>query len=75
MHHGQNRGEKKRKSGQKHISRTKTGGNLIKYGEMMLGPSIYDVHTDGGRLSGSGGRMWTGEGWGSKPHVDVHTEI
>jgi len=31
MHHGQNRGEEKtRKSGQKHISRTKTGGNLIK---------------------------------------------
>jgi len=36
------------------------------------GPSIYDVHTEGGRGSGSGGRMWTGEG--VQPHVDVHTE-
>ena len=27
------------------------------------GPSIYDVHTEGGgRGSGSGGHMWTGEG-------------
>src|SRR6218665_3711574 len=24
------------------------------------GPSVYDVHTEGGRGSGSGGRMWTG---------------
>src|SRR6218665_1042068 len=24
------------------------------------GPSIYDVHTEGGGGSGSGGRMWTG---------------
>jgi len=29
------------------------------------GPSVYDVHTEGGRGSGSGGRMWTGGG-GSK---------
>ena len=27
-----------------------------------------------GRLSGSGGRMWTGGGVGVKPHVDVHTD-
>src|SRR6218665_3343179 len=27
-----------------------------------MGPSIYDVHTEGGRGSGSDGRMWTGEG-------------
>src|SRR6218665_653576 len=25
-----------------------------------LGPSIYEVHTEGARGSGSGGRMWTG---------------
>jgi len=31
-----------------------------------LGPSIYDVHTEGGGWSGSGGRMWTG-GRGSSP--------
>ena len=36
------------------------------------GPSIYDVHTKGARGSGSGGRMWMGEG--VNPHVDVHTE-
>ena len=29
-----------------------------------LGPSIYDVHTEGVRGSGSGGRMWMGE-WSS----------
>ena len=37
-------------------------------------PSIYDVHTEGGRGSGSGGRMWTGGREGVQPHVDVHTE-
>src|SRR6218665_3846265 len=26
------------------------------------GPSIYDVRTEGGQGSGSGGRMWTGGG-------------
>src|SRR6218665_1717139 len=31
------------------------------------GPSIYDVHTEGGGGSGSGGRMWTGGG-GVQPH-------
>src|SRR6218665_1142422 len=32
-----------------------------------MGPSIYDVHTEGGRASGSGGRMWTGGGgWGGE---------
>src|SRR6218665_1837460 len=33
------------------------------------GPSIYDVHTEGGGGSGSCGR-----GEGVQPHVDVHTE-
>ena len=28
----------------------------------ILGPSIYDFHMEGGRGSGSGGRMWTGGG-------------
>src|SRR6218665_1088578 len=48
----------------------------VKYVKMNIssikGPSIDDVHTAGGRLSGSGGRMWMGEG--VRPHVDVHTE-
>jgi len=34
------------------------------------GPSIYDIHTEGG--SSSDGCMRTEEG--VKPHVDVHTE-
>src|SRR6218665_3846623 len=29
---------------------------------LVKGPSIYDVHTEGGGGSGSGGRMWTGGG-------------
>ena len=37
----------------------------------VKGPSIYDVHTEGGRGSGSRGRKWTGDGVGD---VDVHTE-
>ena len=36
---------------------------------LIKGPPIDDVHMEG---SGSGGRMWTGEG--VQPHVDVHTE-
>ena len=48
-------------------------GQLVaKYDRPIKGPSIYDVHTEGEGGSGSGGRMWTGEG--VKPHVDVHTE-
>ena len=36
------------------------------------GPSIYDVHTEGG---GGQARMDAcGRGRGVKPHVDVHTE-
>ena len=34
-----------------------------------MGPSIYDVHTEGVRL------RWTHvDGGGVQPHVDVHTE-
>src|SRR6218665_2958624 len=38
------------------------------------GPSIYDVHTDGGQGSGSGGRMWTGEG-GPAPCGRPHRKL
>ena len=39
------------------------------------GPSIYDVHTEGGRGSGSGGRMWTGGGGGSSPCGRPHRKL
>ena len=38
-----------------------------------VGGHPFMTSTRRGRGSGSGGRMWTGEG-GSNPHVDVHTE-
>ena len=39
-----------------------------------LGPSIYDVHTEGGGGSGSGGRMWTGGG-GPAPCGRPHRKL
>ena len=39
---------------------------------MLGGPSIYDVHTEGG--SGSGGRMWTGGG-GPAPCGRPHRKL
>src|SRR6218665_3363630 len=39
------------------------------------GPSIYDVHTEGGRGSGSGGRMWTGGGGGQAPCGRPHRKL
>src|SRR6218665_3808164 len=38
------------------------------------GPSIYDVHTEGGGGSGSGGRMWTGGG-GPAPCGRPHRKL
>jgi len=38
------------------------------------GPSIYDVHTEGGEGSGSGGRMWT-VGWGQAPRGRPHRKL
>jgi len=32
------------------------------WSSLYRGPSIYDVHTEGGAGSGSDGRMWTGGG-------------
>jgi len=37
-----------------------------------LGPSIYDVHTEGG--GGQAQVYACGRGEGVQPHVDVHTE-
>ena len=39
-----------------------------------MGPSIYDVHTEGGRGSGSGGCMWT-EGGGPAPCGRPHRKF
>ena len=43
---------------------------VTKYHCLGMGPSIYDVHTEGVRL------RWThvDGGRGVQPHVDVHTE-
>src|SRR6218665_1227747 len=38
------------------------------------GPSIYDVHTKGGRGSGSDGRMWMGDG-GPAPCGRPHRKL
>ena len=46
---------------------------LMNEGDFTIGAiHLWRPH-GGGRGSGSGGRMWTGEG-GVQPHVDVHTE-
>ena len=55
-----------------HISQDLTMLEILISIKASKGPSIYDVHTEGGVESGSGGRMWTGGG--VQPHVDVHTE-
>ena len=39
-----------------------------------MGPSIYDVHTEGGEGSDSGGRMWT-EGGGPAPCGRPHKKL
>jgi len=39
------------------------------------GQSIYDVHTEGGGDSGTGGRMWTGVGRGQAPCGHPHRKL
>ena len=41
---------------------------------LRKGPSIYDIHTEGGGGSGSGGRMWMGEG-GPAPCGRPHRKL
>ena len=40
-----------------------------------MGPSIYDVHTEGGGGEVSGGRMWTGGKGGPAPCGPPHRKL
>jgi len=42
---------------------------------MAMGPSIYDVHTEGGEGSGSGGHMRTGVMGGQAPCGRPHSKL